>query len=655
MSCETIHIQSTCEDEIIVVGISGPQGSSGSSDWNDITNKPTAFPPETHAATHLPEGSDELYDQSLNTTDEATFVSAAVEKVIFNQAAAVEVVEGELAWNNDEKTLDLGLAHDSVLQVGQETVYHVENGTSSPLAQGTLVIFAGTVGNSGKLRVAPHVNNDAPVRIMGIVTSTIAGEIGATGYVTHFGKVRGLNASGSTVGETWLNGDVLYAKPTGGLTKVAPAAPIITVAAVVSNNASNGTLFVRPSFGQTASDIGAATESDLLGHTGRTDNPHSVTKDQVGLGNVDNTSDLNKPISSATQSALDGKQPSGDYVLTTDARLSDARTPTAHKSTHATGGSDALSPADIGAITDAPTNGDLYARKDGAWELAASPDDIPLVPSLFYYGTTNSTSFLLGDIPDHYADSDTDLTRLFLGNSVSSIGDYAFQYNHSLTGGITIPNSVTEIGHGAFQGLYGLTGTLTLGNSLTSIGNYAFLACSFTGDVIIPDSVLTIGSSAFNGVSNATGLTIGNSVTSIGSAAFFFSSFTGDLIIPDSVNTIGDTAFTLCSGFTSLIIGNSVTTIGSSAFYFCSGLTGNLVIPDSVTSIGDGAFNSCSGLTAVYLNLPIGSIGAGVFSNSGITDIYIGPDATGYTLGSGQDISGATVTVSEWTNYPNVP
>jgi len=44
--------------------------------------------------------------------------------------------------------------------------------------------------------------------------------------------------------------------------------------------------------------------STLTTHTGATNNPHSVTKAQVGLGNVDNTSDANKPISTATQAAL---------------------------------------------------------------------------------------------------------------------------------------------------------------------------------------------------------------------------------------------------------------------------------------------------------------------------------------------------------------
>jgi len=45
-------------------------------------------------------------------------------------------------------------------------------------------------------------------------------------------------------------------------------------------------------------------------HTTDTTNPHSVTQAQVGLGNVDNTADLDKPISTATQSALDWKEDS---------------------------------------------------------------------------------------------------------------------------------------------------------------------------------------------------------------------------------------------------------------------------------------------------------------------------------------------------------
>lgn len=37
------------------------------------------------------------------------------------------------------------------------------------------------------------------------------------------------------------------------------------------------------------------------------------TKADIGLGNVDNTSDLNKPISTATQTALDGKVDTSTY------------------------------------------------------------------------------------------------------------------------------------------------------------------------------------------------------------------------------------------------------------------------------------------------------------------------------------------------------
>lgn len=41
-----------------------------------------------------------------------------------------------------------------------------------------------------------------------------------------------------------------------------------------------------------------------LEHIDRDDNPHKVTKAQVGLSNVDNTADLDKPLSNATASAI---------------------------------------------------------------------------------------------------------------------------------------------------------------------------------------------------------------------------------------------------------------------------------------------------------------------------------------------------------------
>ena len=47
--------------------------------------------------------------------------------------------------------------------------------------------------------------------------------------------------------------------------------------------------------------------SDLISHIANKSNPHGITKSQIGLGNVDNTSDLSKPISQSVQSALNNK------------------------------------------------------------------------------------------------------------------------------------------------------------------------------------------------------------------------------------------------------------------------------------------------------------------------------------------------------------
>jgi hypothetical protein len=69
-------------------------------------------------------------------------------------------------------------------------------------------------------------------------------------------------------------------------------------------------------------------EYELASHINDKNNPHEVTKAQVGLGNCDNTSDLDKPVSTATQAALDGKVSKtgdtmdGQYTLLWGSRFS---------------------------------------------------------------------------------------------------------------------------------------------------------------------------------------------------------------------------------------------------------------------------------------------------------------------------------------------
>ena len=82
----------------------------------------------------------------------------------------------------------------------------------------------------------------------------------------------------------------------------------ITKAQVGLSNVDNTSDANKPisTAGQSALDLKVDT-SIYNSHTGNTSNPHSVTKTQVGLGNVDNTADIDKPVSSATQTLINNK------------------------------------------------------------------------------------------------------------------------------------------------------------------------------------------------------------------------------------------------------------------------------------------------------------------------------------------------------------
>lgn len=180
-----------------------------------------------------------------------------VEYIQFDTGATVSpVLNGQLTWNADEGTLNLGM-HDGqvVQQIGLETFYRVKNQTGHSLVNGSVVMAVGAVGNSGQILVDYAQLDGVPERTLGLVTHTINN--GENGFATHFGIVRGINTTGSDYGETWLDGDILYLHPTiaGRLTKIKPEAPnfVVTIAMVIHAH-TNGQLFVRPTYGSRLAD-----------------------------------------------------------------------------------------------------------------------------------------------------------------------------------------------------------------------------------------------------------------------------------------------------------------------------------------------------------------------------------------------------------------
>ena len=202
------------------------------------------------------------------------------------------------------------------------------------------------------------------------------------------------------------------------------------------------------------------------------------------------------------------------------------------------------------------------------------------------------------------------LTSVTIPNSVTSIGWYAFGNCTSLTGiwvdrdnnnyssdafGVLFNKDKTTLVQcpGAFSGSYAIL------DSVTSIGDFAFDGCHSLTSVTIPDSVTSIGDCAFDGCTSLTSVTIPNSVTSIGRSAFDGCTSLTSVTIPNSVTSIDWYAFKGCTSLTSVTIPDSVTSISNHTFASCTSLT-SVTIPNSVTYIGEWAFDDCTSLTDVY-------------------------------------------------------
>jgi hypothetical protein len=276
---------------VISVGIQGPPGATFV----------TAVPPITFDPVTDTVGFDgslsDLNDvdtagvatDDLLAFDGTEFVPTSeptVDGLVFDLTAGLEATtEGELVWDDDAGTIDLGMNDGVIQKIGEDQFYRVQ--ADETIARGDLCMAVGTVGNSGVVLVAKArpVYDGNPMdsqRLMGLAAGAIPQ--GERGYVLSFGQLRKIN----TLKTGWLEGTILWADPSvpGGLTPTRPAAPAwkTIVALVVTRSAQVGALQVRPTFGSSLAndelvEFNGITAGDLLRYDGTVFRPVRITAD----------------------------------------------------------------------------------------------------------------------------------------------------------------------------------------------------------------------------------------------------------------------------------------------------------------------------------------------------------------------------------------
>jgi len=159
----------------------------------------------------------------------------------FDTAAAHSVGVGELAWNNTDGTLDLGLQGGLINRLGQQLVIKARNTSGSTITKGNVVKVVGVAGGFVGINLAQADSVANSESAFGITAEDIANT--SNGFVAINGLVHGLNTNAFT------EGDILYLSTTtpGAITNVKPASPnyIVVVGYVAKKSATDGHILLH--------------------------------------------------------------------------------------------------------------------------------------------------------------------------------------------------------------------------------------------------------------------------------------------------------------------------------------------------------------------------------------------------------------------------
>ena len=347
--------------------------------------------------------------------------------------------EGILLWSIEDGGLIFGGEGGLQIPIGQKNVIYVKNGTGSDIPKGKAVMATGASGDRINIDLAVADGSIDARYMLGVTAELI--EDDSFGFVVTNGYVRKLNTN------AWPVGTVLHfdsANP-GELTSSDTTAPNLDlpIAIVTKQNSSSGIIYVRMKQGEYLKEvhdvsINAATlaNGDIIKYNSSIGVWENVAADDIPAHASTHGASGSDPVT------IDPSQVTGTAVITSDARLSDERTPLDASVTSTKFNIDYASAPTVtqeGALYYNTTSDKLFVWDGSAWDEVGAGGGVPVGTIIWYAENTPPTGFLLCDgssqlrtaYPDlfdvigtTYGDGSTPGTTFALPNVPSTTGIY---------------------------------------------------------------------------------------------------------------------------------------------------------------------------------------------------------------------------------------